>query len=271
MKLLKYNILLLEKQKVIYFILCALMIFSLSDILIVFMKNYTTITYAENCPSANELSILTYPFLRIAPFLIFGLPLLFNVLLADSTWMELKQGNSTFIHTRMDYMKNILIRYFLSVVLVFLLSCFCFFINYIALSIIFGNGDVIRYDVQLPFIGTDQVNWFLYSVKNDNPILYSILLILHSSLLYALLAGISYALSFLFKKRIMIYFSSIIFIIFVECITMILKIGNLSIMLQLQPNSVFNVSDAFLLYFLLFLFGIGTLCVFLFQKKDLLL
>lgn len=90
-------------------------------------------------------------------------------------------------------------------------------------------------------------------------------------MLYALLAGISYALSFLFKKRIMIYFSSIIFIIFVECITMILKIGNLSIMLQLQPNSVFHVSDAFLLYFLLFLFGIGTLCVFLFQKKDLLL
>ena len=271
MKLLKYNLLLMEKQKIIYFILCALIIFSLSDILIVFTKQYEWIAYAENAPSADYLSILTYPFLRIAPFLIFGLPLLFNTLLADSTWMELKQGNSSFIQTRMDYMKNILIRYFLSIVLVFLLSCFCFFLNYIALSIIFGNGNTISFDSQLPFIRTDNTDWFLYSIRNDNPVLYSILLILHSSMLYALLAGISYALSFLFKKRILIYFSSIIFIIVVEFITMILKIGNLSIMLQLQPNSVLNVSDAFLLYFILFLFGMGTLCIFLFKKRDLLL
>ena len=271
MKIWKYNLLLIEKQKVIYFILCALMIFSLSDILIVFIKNYEWIAYTQNCPSADYLSILTYPFLRIAPFLIFGLPFLFNTLLGDSTFMELKQGNCAFLHTRMDYMKNILIRYFLSIILVFLLSCFCFFLNYISFSIIFGNGNMVTYRSDLPFMQEVSTKWFLDTLKFDNPMMYSIMLMLHISMIYALLAGLSYALSFLFKKRILIYFSSMILIIVDEFITMILKIPHLSIMLQLQPNSVFDVSDALLLYFILFLSGIATLCVFLFKKKDLLL
>lgn len=270
MKIIKYNLLLLEKQKLIYAVISALILFSLTNVLMVFANIYGQVEFIEQSKSADYLFALAYPFMRIQPITILGLPLLFSLLFADSTWSELKQGNSVFLYTRMDYIKNILIRYILNIIIVFLISCFGFLLNYISFSLIFGHGNAMTNFYDLAFL-QETTDFFLDSIRNSNVLLYSLLLILHVSTIYSLLAGISYAISFLFKNRIMIYFSSILIIIIFELITMILKIGNLSIMMQLQPFSVFKITDALMLYLILFLFGIGILLMFLFKKKDLIL
>lgn len=271
MKILKYNLLLLEKQKTIYKLICFFIMFSLIDVLLIFIKQNSQMAFIEQSKTAEYLFLLNDPFDRIAPFLIFGFPVLFTLLIVDSTWIELKQGNCAFLYTRLDYFKNIVIRYFLSIVIVFLLSCFCFFLNYLSLSVIFGNGDTLTQFENFAFMQEIAPGFFLDTVRNSNPVLYSILLILHISILYGLLSGISYSLSFLFKNRSLIYVSSIIFIMLFEFLVIVLKVRPLSLILQLQPFSVFRVEEALILYVFLFLFGISTLCVFLFKKKDLLL
>lgn len=269
MKIIKYNLALLDKRKMIYLVLVVLILFSLCDVLIVFEKMYRRVDFVENCLSGDYLFVLTYPFLRVAPLLIFGLPVLFNLPLSDATWTELQQGNSTFLYTRMDYVKNIWVRYFLSVVIVFLLSCFCFLLNYLSFSIIFGNGNALTVFQGTAFL-QENSGIFLDSIRKSNVVLYSILLICHISLIYGLLAGITYTFSFLLKSRLQIFFSTILFMIAFEILKIPLGFGNVSIFLQLQPFSSFMVEEALILYLFLFLFGIGMLCFFLFKKRDII-
>lgn len=269
MKIIKYNLSLLDKRKMIYVVLVVLILFSLCDVLIIFQKMYHRVDFIENCLSADYLFLLTYPFFRVAPLLIFGLPVLFSLSLSDATWTELQQGNSTFLYTRLDYVKNIWVRYFLSVVIVFLLSFFCFFLNYLSFKIIFGNENALTVFQTTAFL-QEKTGFFLDSIRQSDVILYSILLICHVSIIYGLLAGITYTLSFLFKSRLQIYFSSILFMIAFEIMKIILGLGNVSIILQLQPFSSFMVEEALILYLFLFLIGIGMLCFFLFKKRDIM-
>lgn len=271
MKILKFNLSLIEKRKIIYMVMCVLLMFSLVDVFAVFLKANNQVEFIQNSKTADYLSILTNPFISMAPILIFGLPLLFNLILSDSTWIELNQGNSTFIYTRLDYVKNILIRYFLSICIVFLLSCFCFLINYISLSFIFGNGNIHTNFQDLAFDLEIAPEFFLDSLRLSNPVMYSIFFILHISVLYGLISGISYSLSFIFKKQMLVYFSSVLFITIFEFIVTKINLGNLSIMKQLQPFSFFCVSDALILYSILFILGVSLILIFMFKKKDLLL
>ena len=270
MRELKFSLLLLHKQKLLYYIICIFMLFSLIDVVIVFIKYIDVIDIKEKSFTAEYLFMLYFPYIRIAPYLIFGFPVLCSLPLADATWVELEQGSSTFLYHRLSYMKLAFLRYGISIALIFLLTFFCFFLNFASMSVIFGNGKAMTYVYEPAFQQHVDSQFFLDSLRNSNPTLFAMSIMLHMSIMYGLLAGFSYAFSFIFKNRYLIFVGILILIFGFEIITMLIRRPSLSIITQLQPMSVFSLQDAITMYFILLVLGISILASFLYKKKDMM-
>ena len=263
MKELKFNLRYLLKRQELYFAIIAILIICLFQAGMVVFKAQ----YIELEPTSEYLFILTNTDINLNPIIILVLPVIGSLILSDSSWLELNRQTDTLLYMRLDYRKNIIIRWILSIAVTFIIVFIGLILNYLTLRFIFGSGNKIVIKQSMAYNLMPQNGLFLENIRMSSPTLFAILSSLHVSFLLGLLSGISYCMSFYIRQRLVIYFQILLLMFIYEIISANLGFGNISIINQLQIMNFFTISDVLILYGLLIIISGLLLGYYLIKRR----
>lgn len=265
MKEIRYNLMLLINKKEVYFFILGVMVVNAVHVFMV-INRYVPEAIIQ---TGEYQSILYNSDVSLMSILILAFPVLIALAFGDMSWNELHIDYYVSLYPRINMKRNIWIRLFIIIVSTFIVCFLGFMLNYITLCFIAGSGNLIINDQSLPFYLTCSPDCFLDTVRFSNPVLFTLLINGHVSLLFALLAGLSYAFSFFSKQKLAIYFQVLLYMIIIEVVFSFLGLGSLSIIRQLQPASIFSIFNSIFLYIALFIITVGLLwCAA--RRRDLL-
>ncbi len=269
MKELKFNLNLIFRKKEFYLFLIAMLIIVTLDVFSSIRNSIELGEYYETAQSAMY-HMIVFKMDWLAPFLLLSIPIFATLSFSDSSYLEKEGKIEHLLYSRLSYKKNIIVRYIINVILVFLIVFISLLLEYFALSIIYGTVNKANIYGDSSFCLSIFNSQFLDSLRISSPNLYVLFNSLHFSILYALLVGSVYSFSFFLKKKIFIYFGGTAFILIVMCITEILNIPQFGFIYQAQWAMNYSIADCIYLIFFLFILGIAPLLVIL-RKKDLML
>lgn len=270
MRELKFNLKYIFYKKEFYIAIIAVLFTNLIHLFLTIKQNINFGNFAETANTAEYQFILNNFEINFLLFLVFIIPIFCSMILSDSSWYEEKNKITNILHNRINYRKNIVIRFILSILISFLIVFISVILNYFILVLLFGSGNSATSFYELPIYILNYNNIFLSSLRVSNPVLYVLALDFHVSLLISLLSAISYSLSFFIKQRIFVYFIPFLFIIGSEFLSYLIGAHEYSIARQLQNSNSFSVSNALTLYIVLFLIALFFLVISLFKKKETL-
>ena len=268
MKELKYNIKYLLKKKELYFMIIFLLLVVIANVVLVSAETLSRIDdYKETIETAEYLQIFSnFSSWLLCPICILCITIIISLVFCDISWLEKKGKIDYLLCNRLNYKKNIMIRFLLSIFGTFLLVFLALILDYLCLVYLFGSGTKVDYSGGTAFNIYTSVK-FLKELFYSNPFLHSVICNLHIALIFGLVTGLSYSLSFYFKQKVLIYFISPVFFLIMEVIfSSFSSIRNLSILNQLQLI-VGPLYNAFILYGSLFIASI-ILVLFYINKKD---
>lgn len=269
MKELKYSLKYILKSKEIYFALFSVLLVNLIHVFLVIHYNININVFFENGYRAEYLFILYNAFVSLNMIVIIIFPIISSTIYSDIGWNERKNKMRNILHFRVNNKKLIFVRFFIIILIVFLVNFIGFIMNYFALACIYGSGNAISYFQSPAFYQIGNNNMFLDSLRIMNPTLFSICISAHVSLLIALLAGLSYSISFFVKQKIIIYIFPFIFLIGLEFLLSTIGLSQYSLVIQLQPFSSFGIFEVLIVYFCLIILNILLLVIFSRQKDYL--
>lgn len=265
MKEFKFNLRYLLVKKELYFCIIGVLLINALHVLLV-INHYAPTAML----GTSEYQFILYnPTVNIMTILILAFPILHSLVLADSHWLESRNGIQLLLYPRLHTKRNIWIRLLLSIGVTFSICLIGFLLNYLSFYFIMGSGNVLVHIQSLPYSLSTFEGFFLDGIRYQNPVIFITLISLHISFIFGLLAGISFSLSFFIKQRIVIYFQVLLTIIISEVVLSFLDMGKFSIIKQLQPFSKFSFIDSLILYTILLLLCIIPIIYFM-RKKDTL-
>lgn len=267
MKELKFNLRFLLRKKELYYAIIVILLINLLHV--IFVVNDSS-CLAETCRSGEYQFILNNHFVQFTPMVVLIFPIVCALIFSDTSWCDIKYGTGNLLYTRVNYKRNILVRFLINFLVSFLIVFIGVILNYVTLRFIFGSGNVVTHVQSTGFYLKTLPDRFLESTRLSNPQLYAVLLSGHISLIIALLVTISYSFSLFIKQRIFIYFLPVFIIIFFEFIFAFMGLSSLSFLQQLQPLTVFNYKDAFISYLLLFIISIFGIVKYFLQRDKML-
>lgn len=277
MKELKFNIQYIFRKKEFYLMILFLILIVTANV--IFSSNEFlshSRDFKETAPTALSLVLFSKEGTRtLLPICLLSFPILSSLIFSDLSWTERKEKSDYLLFNRLSYKKNIWVRFLLTIIGTFLLIFIALTLDYICLSLIFGNGN--RF-----ILGGNRIAFnlfpfwkesFLSSLSYQNPDLYIILCNAHVALTFALLAGVGYAFSFFIKQRLILYFITPVILMVCEAVFNLIETSTFSLryfspLSQLQLT-VGNTMNAYILYFILFFISFITIILHL-RKKDIL-
>ncbi len=269
MKEFKYNLKCLLKKRELYFSLIGIMLINLIHIFLVIHYNYNFHVLYETGRRAEYLYILYNSSVNLNMIIIIIFPVLASIIFSDISFLESKQKINNLLHTRLNSKKLIISRFILIIITVFLINFLAFLLNYVVLCFIYGSGNAVSHFQSPAFYMIINEHVFLDSMRLSNLPLFLVCITAHVSFLISLLSGLSYAISFFVKQKIMIYISPFLILMLAELLLPLLNLNSYSIVGQLQPLSVFNGMNAIILYFALLICSVALIIAHC-TKKDLL-
>lgn len=269
MKELKYNLKYLINRKELYVSIIGILLVNLIHVFLVIHYSYNASVYYENWYKAEYLFILYNINVVLSTVIIIVFPIISSTIFSDTSWLENKRKTNTILYSRLNYKKLVISRFILIIFITFLINFIGFMMNYIALKCIYGSGNAMTYMQGPAFYLTVNQYYFLDSLRLLNPVIFTICISAHVSLIIGLLSGFSYAISFFIRQRVMIYIIPFLLIIGSEFLFSFVKLNQYSLVKQLQPFSRFNIENALILYFVLFILNLFLLFQH-FKKRDVL-
>lgn len=257
MKELKFNIRYILNKKELYFSFIVVMMICFVQVLMIIQRS----DYFEFCDTSEYLVLLTNSVEDLSPALILVMPVVTALIMSDSSWLDRKRKTEVMLSVRLDCKKNIIVRWFLSFLITFLLVFISLMINYIVLRMIFGSGNKFVLNQSMAFNLTGVPQLFLDDLRMSDPVLYTIVTSGHVAFILGLLSSLSYSLSFYVKQRLVLYFQVLLIMFGYEIVSSFLGFENISIIKQLQIMSFFTLSDAAILYLILLVFSISLLII----------
>lgn len=270
MKELKFNIQYLMKRKELYFSIIIILLINLIHVILCVNESLRLGNFIEGSYTSEYQFILYNAQISLNVLVIIAFPIVLSLVISDSSWLDKKNKTVNLLNTRLNYKKNILVRFFLSFIIAFIISFLGFLINYILLRMIYGSGNNLTYFQSLPFYLENNSLWFLDDLRLVNPTLFVLTINCTVSILLGLLSGLTYICSFFVNQRIIIYFIPLIFLILVELLFPLIGIDNISFISMLQPFSQFNMNSYVIGIIILLCVNILLLCISL-RKKDVLI
>lgn len=257
MKELKFNLRYVLNKKELYFSFILVLMLGLIQVLMIIQRT----EYYEFNQTSENLILAANVVENLAPVVVLVLPVVSALILSDSTWLDENRKTHVLLYPRLNYKRNIIIRWVLSIVVVFIVVYIGLMINYLVLNLIFGSGNMIAINQSFPYNISADMELFLAELHLDNPMMYVLVANGHVSLILALLASLSYSLSFFIRQRLVIYFQVLLIMFVYEVANSILNLEAFSIIYQLQVVSHFTVSNALGLYAILFIASLSLLTV----------
>ncbi len=269
MKELKYNVQLLFKKKEFYISILIILFINLFHAFLCIRNSISLDVALEQTRTGEYQFILYNALIQLTSLIIIVLPIVSAMVFADSSWIENKTKITNMIFFRLNYRKNIFIRFIMNILITMVILFLGFMFNYLVLRIVYGTGNRLSFWSDLGFKLEYNPAWFLENIRIMNPVLFVILISLSVSFVLGLLSGISYLLSFFIKKRVVIYFIPFLLIILSEVILSFLGF-NVSLLTFLQPFSMYGIRDFLVGCLLLIMISVFLLLIIL-KKKDVLL
>ena len=269
MKELKLNIQYLLKRKELYIAICIILLTNLIHVILCVKTNIQLNNVLEQCYSGEYQFILYNVEVAFNTFIIIIFPITTSLILADTSWVEKKSKTLNLLCTRLNYRKNIFVRFCLSIFITFIILFIGFSVNYLLLRIIFGSGNTLTYFQGPAYHLVLDSNYFLDNLRIANPAAFVFTINFTVSLLLSLLSGLSYLLSFFIKQRFVIYFISFAFLIITELIFPYIGFKNISYITMLQPFSHMTVENY--ISGIMLIIGIQIILLLInIRKKDIL-
>lgn len=275
MKELKFNMNYFFKKKELYFMIIFLLLVVIMNIIFVTKENTSRIDdFKETIQTAESLTIFGGGGIWILlPLCLLSIPIFSALIFSDVNWVERKEKMDYLLYNRLSYTKNIIIRFFLTIIGTFLLVFVALMLDYLCLSYLYGNGPILDKVGGAAFNFIPNID-FLKQFSYTNPISHTILCNIHISILFGLLAGFSYTCSFFIKQKVILYFQGPVILLVMEVLFGSINIGgyylrHFSLLTQLQL-SVGEYVNAIVLYIFLFLVSSILIMIHL-RKKDVLL
>ena len=269
MRELRFNIKYLLIKKEFYFAIMIAFAVNFIQVLLCVCENIMVSSFIEESYSSEYQFILYNGVIVLNVFLVIVFPVLYSMILSDSSYLDAKRKTIYMLAMRQNYKKNIIVRVVLSFLITFIISFISFLFNYFLLTIIYGSGNYISYFQEAPFNLNVYPSYFLDSVRLFNPFLFTILTSFMISIFYALISMISYVISFFVKNRIIIYFIPICFLIISEVLFSLLGFNFLSFIGVLQVFSGYGIENYFICSGVFLLLGILFLLIH-FRKREIL-
>lgn len=267
---LKFNLKLMLKKKELIFAILIALILNIVHVILVISDIKNQQMFLSNYYSAEYSFILYNPLVTFSSLIIIIFPLILTLVFSDIGWREKKDNTITFLHTRINIKRNVLVRIFTIFLVSFTISFVSFFLNYLMLSIILKNGTIITFFQELPFDLNYYPEYFLDKLRYNDPFIFCISINLIISGLIGLLCVFSYSISFWVRQKLVIYFSPLIYMIFSELIFPTIGFKSLSIVRLLQPFARFSLNDVVISS--IFILILSFLLLFIkVQKKDYVL
>lgn len=266
MKELKFNLRYLANRREVYFAFIAILAVCFIHAAMVIYEAQ----YFEFKQTGEYLFILSNSIVSLTPVILLVFPVIGTLILSDSSWLDNNRKTITLLYMRLNYKKNIIVRWGLSILITFLIVFLGLMLNYLILRILFGSGNKIVLAQSMAYNLTPVPHLFLDSIRMNSPTLFVVLASCHVSLLLGLLSGLSYCFSFYVRQRLVIYFQVLLMMFGYEIISSFLKFNNLSIIRQLQIMSSFTILDVAILYMILIGISIILLVLF-FRKREVVL
>lgn len=241
MKELKFNLKYLINKKEFYFAIFITFFVNLVHVFLSIKDSLRLNQFFEELYTGEYQFILYNTNVNLQALVFVVFPIVCSMILADSNFLENKNKTTNMINNRIRRNNNIWIRLILNIVLTFFICFLSFMFNYIILRIIFGSGNYATFTQDVAFHIDYMPEFFLDSLRINNPTLFVIVINLSVSFIYGLLSGLSYSFSFFVKNKIIIYFIPLIFLISSELFFHILGLEKFSFFSALQPFSKFNM------------------------------
>lgn len=241
MKELKYNIKYLLNRKELYFALLIALTISLIHAFLCVHESLRLNQFYEELHTGEYQFILYNVNVNLQTLILVVVPIICSMILSDSNIVENKLKTTNMLITRINFKKNILIRVLSCIIITFIICFVSFSFNYIVLRIIFGTGNFVTLTQGVAFHLADMPEFFLDSVRIQNPVMFIILINLCVSFIYGLLSALSYSVSFFVKNRIIIYFVPLIFLILTDMLLNRIGLGSFSFLTIMQPFGKFSI------------------------------
>ncbi len=269
MKELKFNLKNMINKKEFYLAIMGVLLINLIHVILVVNRVISLKTPLEKTMTAEYQFLFYNSEITFGAIIVIALPILCGAIFSDCNVLENARKTTNLLHVRINPKKNIFVRAVLSFFLTFSISLFGFLLNYFLLRIIFGSGNLITFSQELPFFQyPDTV--FLGNILNSNPTLFVFLICSLVSITLGLISSLSYLLSNLVNRKIIIYFIPFILIILWEVITIVLKVHSISILSALQPFETSKLSLYVKVFAILGIFNVLAFLLSLFKKDTLL-
>lgn len=269
MKELKFNLRYLLNRKELYFSIIVIFFINLIHVILCVNESLRLRMFIENSYTSEYQFILYNAQIALNVLIIIVFPTALSLIFADSSWSDKKNKTINLLYTRLNYKKNIIVRLCLAVIVSFIISFVGFLLNYFLLKIIYGSGNNLTHFQSLAFSLTTESSWFLDDLRVSNPVAFAFVINCTVSLLLGLLSGLSYLSSFFIRKRIIIYFVPLTFLIMTDLLLPKIGIKGISFITMLQPFSVFTISEYVTGLVVLFCI-ILLLLFFSLKKRDVL-
>ncbi|MEG0021586.1 MAG: hypothetical protein RSB77_06625 [Bacilli bacterium] len=270
MKELKYNIKYLFNKKELYLAIIIVFIINLVHVFLCVNESLRLNQFYEEFCTGEYQFILYNINVSLQTLLIIIIPIVCNMILSDSDVLENRNKITNLLITRIDFKKNIIVRFVLCFLVTTFICFFGFLFNYIILRFIYGTGNNVTLTQGVAFSLNSMNGFFLDNVRLLNPVLFVVLINVSTSIIYGLLSAFSYSISLFIKNKLIIYFIPIIFLVILDMLFSRIGLGTFSMINLLQPFNKFTIIHYFtciIILIIISLFLIG----YKFFKKDVLI
>lgn len=205
MRELKFNLKYLLTKK--EFCLATFILFFINIIhvfLTIQYSNSLNLTIENNYSAAYQM-ILCNVQVVFNVLLVLIFPIVSAMMISDTSFYEKEKRIDSILFTRLNYKKNLLVKFFLSFLVSFFVCFSSFYLNYFLMKNLFMNGQGLSYFQSVSFYGVIDSLDFIDGMRFQNLELYVFLRVVVTSMTIALLSMFSYSISFYLKKRILIY------------------------------------------------------------------
>lgn len=269
MKELKFNIRYLFTRKELYIafitvlsmnLLCNIFTISSGDEIL-------KLVYPQLMESAEGQSLL----LRGSNFVLLILivfSIVCSMIFADTSWQDINENIGVLLHTRLNPKKNIIVRWFLSIIVTTLICFIGYMLGYLSLLPIFGSGYTF-YEFRYPAYAMILLpEFFMRDILMEQPMLYMALYSFLSSLMFGLISSISYSFSLFVKHRLSTNFSGFAIVIIWFFIFLLTGLEQYtSFFAFLESSSMKSWVDCCVQLSVMFMISILPLMVYLYAKE----
>lgn len=270
MKEFKYNIKYLVNKKEIYFAIFIAIAINLIHAFLSVHESLRLNSFFEELYTSEYQFILYNVNVNLHALIFVVIPIICSMILSDSNFLENRLKTTNMLITRLNFKKNIFIRLIICVIITFSICFISFLFNYVILRIIFETGNYVVFTQGVAFHLESLSEFFLDNIRLKNPIIFVMLINLCVSFVYGLLSGLSYAVSFYVKNRIVVYLVPLIFLISTELLFYIIGLEKLSFLTILQPFSKFNIISYIICVGILIVSIIILISIKFFKKDELI-